>query len=171
MTDIEVKTDIQARAQETANKPAPRNILLLVLVTMIWGGTFLIVKDTVKISGPFTFLAFSCSVGTLVLAIIFRKRLLHITRAEIFAGWLIGIFLFAGYALQTTDLQYTTLSLFAWIGCIFILLGMIVGGIRLSSFKVHKRQPATENDYCSLRSAIAATCCASRRSASRSSGG
>lgn len=38
-----------------------------------------------------------------------------------------------------------TLSLFAWIGCIFILLGMIVGGIRLSSFKTRKRQSTTDN--------------------------
>lgn len=135
MTDVEVRTDIQARVQETANKPAPRNILLLVLVTMIWGGTFLVVKDTVKISGPFTFLAFSCSVGTLVLAIIFRKRLLRITRAEVFAGLLIGIFLFAGYALQTTGLQYTTVSKAGF------LTGLYVPQVPLLSFLLLRQRP------------------------------
>ncbi len=135
MTDVEVKTEIQARTQETANKPGPRNTLLLILVTMIWGGTFLVVKDTVKISGPFTFLAFSCSVGTLVLAIIFRKRLLHITRAEVFAGLLIGIFLFAGYALQTTGLQYTTVSKAGF------LTGLYVPQVPLLSFLLLRQRP------------------------------
>lgn len=135
MTGVEVKTDIQPEAQETANKSALRNTLLLVLVTMIWGSTFLVVKDTVKISGPFTFLAFSCSVGTLVLAIIFRKRLLHITRAEVFAGLLIGIFLFAGYALQTTGLQYTTVSKAGF------LTGLYVPQVPLLSFLLLRQRP------------------------------
>src|SRR6266704_3153774 len=81
--------------------------LLLVLVTIIWGSTFLLVKNTIKLSGPFTFLAICYGIGTLTLALIFHKRLLRITRAELISGLLIGIFLFTGYACQTVGLQYT----------------------------------------------------------------
>src|SRR5260221_1421318 len=83
---------------------------LLVFVTMIWGSTFLIVQQTIRLTGPFTFLAMRFGIGALVLAVIFHKRLRHITRAEIFTGSLIGLFLFGTYALQTTGLQYTTSS-------------------------------------------------------------
>ncbi len=138
MADLKVSTDrsdIQARAQETANKAGLRNTLLLILVTMIWGGTFLIVKDTVKISGPFTFLALCYTIGMLLLAIIFRKRLLRITRAEVFAGLLIGLFLFAGYALQTTGLQYTTVSKAGF------LTGLYVPLVPVFSFLLLRQKP------------------------------
>src|SRR5437870_6293255 len=81
---------------------------LLVLVTMIWGSTFLIVQQTIRLTGPFTFLAMRFGIGALVLALVFHKRLARITRAEIVTGSIIGLFLFGVYALQTTGLQYIT---------------------------------------------------------------
>src|SRR5258708_20857175 len=81
---------------------------LLILVTMIWGSTFLIVQQTIRLTGPFTFLAMRFSIGALVLAVIFRKRLAQITSAAIITGSIIALFLFGTYALQTTALQYTT---------------------------------------------------------------
>lgn len=83
---------------------------LLVFITMIWGSTFLVVKNTIRISGPFTYLAFAYGVGALALALIFRRRLARITRAELRNGLIIGLFLFTGYALQTTGLQFTSVS-------------------------------------------------------------
>ena len=82
MIEAETRTDtgVQLPVDGTANAHGLRNTLLLVLVTMIWGGTFLVVKDTVRISGPFTFLALTYTVGTVALALIFRKRLMRITR-------------------------------------------------------------------------------------------
>src|SRR5207245_11439985 len=79
---------------------------LLVLVTMIWGSTFLIVQQTIRLTGPFTFLAMRFGIGALVLAVIFHKRLAQITRAEIISGSLIGLFLFCTYALEIIGVQY-----------------------------------------------------------------
>src|SRR5258708_15420698 len=84
--------------------------LVLVLVTIIWGSTFLLVKNTVKLSGPFTFLAICYGFGTLTLALIFRKRLLRITRAELISCMFIGIFLFTVYAFHTIVLQFSALN-------------------------------------------------------------
>jgi drug/metabolite transporter (DMT)-like permease len=99
---------------------------LLVFVTMIWGSTFLIVQHTLKLTGPFTFLAMRFSIGALVLALIFHKRLAQISRAEIITGSIIGLFLFGTYALQTTGLQYTTSSKAGFITGLYVPLVAIL---------------------------------------------
>ena len=96
--------------------------VLLIVVTMIWGSTFLVVQKTVQLSGPFTFLALCFGIGSLTLAITFRKRLRHLTRSELFAGMFIGLFLFAGYAFQTTGLQFTTSSKAGFITGLYVPL-------------------------------------------------
>jgi drug/metabolite transporter (DMT)-like permease len=99
---------------------------LLILVTMIWGSTFLIVQQTIRLTDPFTFLAMRFSIGALVLAVIFRKRLAQITYAEIITGSIIGLFLFGTYALQTIGLQYTTSSKAAFITAMYVPLVAIL---------------------------------------------
>src|SRR5258708_26701789 len=99
---------------------------LLVFVTMIWGSTFLIVQHTLKLTGPFTFLAMRFSIGALVLVVILHKRLAQITRAEIITGSIIGLFLFGAYALQTTGLQYTTSSKAGFITGLYVPLVAIL---------------------------------------------
>src|SRR5437763_1998628 len=99
---------------------------LLVLVTMIWGSSFLIVQQTIRLTGPFTFLAMRFSIAALVLAVIFHKRLAQITRAEIITGTLIGLFLFGAYALQSIGLQYTTSSKAGFITGMYVPLVAIL---------------------------------------------
>jgi len=135
ITEIESIKDIQQLPQAPTRSHGLRHDLLLVLITMIWGGTFLVVKDAVKLSGPFIYLALSYSVGTLTLALIFRKRLLHITRSELISGTIIGLFLFTGYALQTTGLQYTTVSKAGFI------TGLYVPLVPLFAFFVLRQRP------------------------------
>ena len=101
---------------------------LLVFVSMIWGSTFLIVQQTIRLTGPFTFLAMRFGIAALVLAVIFHKRLAQITRVEIITGSLIGLFLFATYALQTTGLQYTTSSKAGFITGLYVPLVAILAG-------------------------------------------
>jgi drug/metabolite transporter (DMT)-like permease len=108
---------------------------LLVLVTLIWGSTFLVVKETLKLTGPFTYLALCYGIGTLALALIFHKRLLRITRQEAMSGIIIGLFLFAGYALQTTGIQSTTVSKAGFI------TGMYIPLVPLFSFLFLRQGP------------------------------
>ena len=108
---------------------------LLVLVTIIWGTTFLVVKETLKLTGPFTYLALCYGVGTLALALIFHKRLLRITRQEVMNGIIIGLFLFTAYALQTTGIQYTTVSKAGFI------TGMYIPLVPLFSFLFLRQRP------------------------------
>jgi drug/metabolite transporter (DMT)-like permease len=95
---------------------------LLALNTLIWGSTFLVVKYEVTLSGPFTYLAICYAAGSLALALIFRRRLAHITRAELRGGLALGVVLFAGYAFQTTGLQFTTVSKAGFITGLYVPL-------------------------------------------------
>src|SRR5689334_6719402 len=109
-TMTETEGAVVTPARETLPAHRLRYDALLVFITMIWGSTFLVVKNTIRISGPFTYLAFAYGVGALAVALIFRRRLIRITRAELRNGLIIGLFLFTGYALQTIGLQFTSVS-------------------------------------------------------------
>jgi drug/metabolite transporter (DMT)-like permease len=77
---------------------------------MIWGSTFLVTQHTIELISPFQYLGLCFGVAALSLAFIFRGHLRRITRVEMSCGAIIGLFLFAGYALQAHGLQYTTSS-------------------------------------------------------------
>jgi drug/metabolite transporter (DMT)-like permease len=110
VTEIAIAEEVVQAQQDPLRSHSLRHDALLVLVTLIWGSTFLIVKNAVRLSGPFTYLTLSYGIGSLTLAIIFHKRLRHITRTELLSGLALGMILFTGYALQTIGLQYTTVS-------------------------------------------------------------
>jgi drug/metabolite transporter (DMT)-like permease len=82
--------------------------LALVLVTLIWGSTFVAVQDAVAHYPVPAFLALRFSLATLGMLLIFGKRLRNLDWWSIKAGVLIGFFLFLGYGLQTIGLKHTT---------------------------------------------------------------
>jgi drug/metabolite transporter (DMT)-like permease len=132
MTALEVKpttqnlaTNARPQTAQLARLERSRRIranALLVLVTMIWGSTFLVARQTLALVGPFTFLTMRFGIGALVLAIIFHKRLARISSAEIMPGSIIGLVLFATYALQTTGLQYISSSKAGFITGLYVPL-------------------------------------------------
>ena len=84
--------------------------LSLLLVTAVWGSTFVMVKEAVRETGPLTFLALRFALATAILAPIVLQREVR-PRPELLAGGgAIGLLLFAGYALQTAGLQFTSAS-------------------------------------------------------------
>lgn len=84
--------------------------LLLGLVTLIWGGTFLTVQGGVRLIGPFEFLLVRFGLAAVVLALLFPRRLARLTRRDLGAGAVVGCLLFAGYSAQTLALQLTSSS-------------------------------------------------------------
>lgn len=115
----------QAQTMPEAALPRQRHLkydLVLVLVTMIWGVTFLVTKETLKLIGPFTYLGLCYTVATLTLVLIFHKRLLRITRAELLSGLVIGVTLFGGYAFQTVGLEWTSVSKAGFITGLYVPL-------------------------------------------------
>ncbi|WP_298199608.1 DMT family transporter [Desulfosporosinus sp.] len=84
--------------------------LSLLLVTFVWGSTFVIVKWAIEDLPPFPFLAvrFALAFVSLLPFLWFQRN--HINKATLLCGATAGVFLFSGYAWQTVGLQYTTSS-------------------------------------------------------------
>lgn len=82
----------------------------LLLVTLVWGATFVVVKWAIADLPPFPFLAIRFALAFLsLLPFVFMSRKKPDLKT-ILKGLGIGVFLFSGYAWQTVGLQYTTAS-------------------------------------------------------------
>jgi drug/metabolite transporter (DMT)-like permease len=82
--------------------------LALAFCTLIWGATFVVVKEALEGASVFAFLAARFVLASLLMGVYFRAALRRLTPAEYWAGGIIGVFMFAGYAFQTLGLLYTT---------------------------------------------------------------
>src|SRR5256886_5388741 len=85
-------------------------LVALVLVTAVWGVTFVQVKDAVDIYPLFAFLAVRFAIATLTLAPVAARRVRRLDRRGLAAGFGLGALLALGYALQTAGLSRTTVS-------------------------------------------------------------
>jgi drug/metabolite transporter (DMT)-like permease len=86
--------------------------LALVAITFVWGATFVVVKAALQDSTTLLFLALRFTLATVALTIAFRPLPSRFdkTKPILTGGVLVGVFLFAGYLLQTVGLRYTTPS-------------------------------------------------------------
>lgn len=126
--------------------------LLLIVITLFWGGTFLAVQYAVTLSDPFFFVGLRFAAAAILLALLSIKTLGHTTWLEIKAGVIIGIMIAIGYSMQTWGLQsipssksgfitalYVPLvpvlqwlflgrmpSLMSWIGVLLAFLGLLL---------------------------------------------
>jgi drug/metabolite transporter (DMT)-like permease len=106
----------------------------LVVVTAIWGCTFVVVKGALADASPLPFLAVRFMLaGLLLLAILGRGQ---VDRRTILPGSILGLFLFAGYLFQTWGLIYTTPSKSAFLtgfSVILVPVIMMLSGFRMGS--------------------------------------
>lgn len=105
--------------------------LWLALVTLIWGGTFVVVKNELANIGPLAFVTLRFTFAFIFMAMLMRRSLARIGRQQLGAGLLIGIFLFGGYALQTVGLRYTTASKAAFITGLCVVLAPVFARLLL----------------------------------------
>src|SRR5205823_3761776 len=77
--------------------------LSLTGITVIWGSTFVLVKQALDDSSPILYVAVRFTVAAVVMGILFRRRLSFRTGPSK-GGLLAGVFLFGGYAFQTAGL-------------------------------------------------------------------
>lgn len=82
--------------------------LALLFSTLVWGSTFVVIKDTLRQVAPFGLLANRFALAGLLLLLVFRAPIAQASRAHWGASLLVGLSLFAGYAFQTVGLQGTT---------------------------------------------------------------
>ena len=87
-----------------------RAVIALVVVEIIWGATFITVKEALQDASTLLFLALRFTLATIVLATAFagRPRPFTEVRRSIVGGIFAGLALFSGYLFQTVGLRYTT---------------------------------------------------------------
>ena len=81
--------------------------LALVGNTIIWGATFVLVKDALADVSPMLFLAMRFALAAVVLGAVYGRK---VQRVSLRDGAIAGVLLFLGYLFQTTGLLYTTPS-------------------------------------------------------------
>ena len=81
--------------------------LSLVAAAAIWGLTFPLVKDALRVVGPFEFLAIRFAIATAVLAVVWPGAARDALRKGLRAGLLAGTLLAVGHAFQTAGLELT----------------------------------------------------------------
>src|SRR5271168_3657259 len=120
-----------------AEKPAGWQVdISLIAVALIWGTTFILVKQALAGVSTLLFLTLRFAIATLALALIFRKefRTANVRRA-VRGGMIAGVFLFSGYVLQTFGLKYTSASKTGF------LTGLYIPLVPLFSALIYKKIP------------------------------
>jgi drug/metabolite transporter (DMT)-like permease len=101
-------------------------LLALIVVTAVWGVTFVQVKDAVAIYPLFAFLAVRFVIAALTLAIPAAPRVRGLGRSGLAGGAFLGLLLAAGYALQTAGLERTTVSSTGFITGMYVVLTPLI---------------------------------------------
>ncbi len=101
-------------------------LIALIVVTAVWGVTFVQVKDAVKLYPLLAFLAVRFVLATLALAVPAAGRIRTLGRRGLLAGSWLGLLLAIGYVLQTAGLERTTVSGTGFITGMYVVLTPVI---------------------------------------------
>jgi drug/metabolite transporter (DMT)-like permease len=102
-------------------------LLALIAVTVVWGVTFVQVKDAVEVYPLFAFLAVRYAIAAGVLGAVAVPRLRALGRPGLLAGGVLGVLLGLGIGLQTAGLERTTVSSTGFITGLYVVLTPLFG--------------------------------------------
>lgn len=105
----------------------------ILLIALIWGATFVVVKSALSGASVLLFLALRFTLATVVLLVALRGRFSG--GQPLGGGVITGLFLFLGYALQTFGLQSVSASRSAFLTGLFVVLVPLFGSC------VHRSAP------------------------------
>jgi drug/metabolite transporter (DMT)-like permease len=111
----------------------------IILIALIWGSTFVIVKDALASVSTLLFLALRFTLATAILALAFLGRYgrLRWNRTALTWGILLGVLVMLGFVLQTAGLRTTTASKSAFLTGLYIVL------VPLLASSVYRKAPQT----------------------------
>lgn len=115
------------------SKTKYRSEAILLLVTILWGGTFVIVKEALNDVSSMAFLCARFSIAAIILLPFMSKR--NFTKQSIYSGIFLGALLFAEFAIQTIGLKFTSATKSGF------LTGTAVIMIPLLQVIIEKRKP------------------------------
>lgn len=110
---------------------------LLVLVTLLWGSTFLTIHTILDFIDPVMLVLARFTLASLIMFVIIKGRVDKITPYEWKAGFVVGATIWAAYTLQCVGLQDINSSTSAF------LTGLYVAFVPLCQWVVFKQKPST----------------------------
>ncbi len=114
--------------------------LMIVAATLIWGASFVVMKDAVGVMEPSWLIGIRFLLTAAILSVVFFKRMrMSLDRVALIGGAVLGVLIFAAYWFQTVGLVYTTPGKNAFLTAIYCVLVPFVYWI------VAKRKPSIYN--------------------------
>lgn len=96
--------------------------LAIFTATLIWGSSFIIVKDVTDTMPTSTLLAIRFIGASLLLSLIFHRSFKHIDRLYVIYGGFFGLLLFTAYSLQTLGITDTTPGKNAFLTAVYVVM-------------------------------------------------
>ncbi len=96
--------------------------LALFTAALIWGSSFVVVKNTVDAISVQYLIAFRFTAGCIILSLIFVKKLKLINFDYIWRGAILGGFLYLAYTLQTIGITDTTAGKNAFLTAVYCVI-------------------------------------------------
>ena len=105
--------------------------LLLVAVTAVWGSTFFLIRDLVAHVPSADFLAVRFAIAAVVMAVVFRRQTMALTRRELLTGVGLGILYGLAQLMQTVGLEHTDASVSGFVTGTYVVLTPVLGAVLL----------------------------------------
>lgn len=96
--------------------------LMLLLMTLIWGATFMFTKIGLESSPPFFYLILRFSVALFMMLIFYNKYLKKVSKKTLKQGAILGLLFGSGFVLQTYGLEFTAITNSAFITGLTVVL-------------------------------------------------
>ncbi len=113
--------------------------ITLLFNTLIWGGTFALIKDAFTNISPMLFLGLRFGLATLIILPFVYSHLKNTNKKTILAGSILGLFYFAGFVTQTIGLNLTTATKSGFITGTFVVF------IPILQLIIERRKPKWYN--------------------------
>lgn len=118
----------------------------ILFAAAIWGFAFVIVKDSLDYIGAVWMLAFRFSIAAIGLTLIYGRKLKNLSRRLWIHGFILGLYLFLAYLVQTIGCDYTTAGKNAFLTTSYVFF------VPLLLWLMTKKRPAWYVFVCALMS-------------------
>lgn len=117
----------------------------LAMVALVWGSTFVVVKQAITQIAAMYFLSLRFSLASVCLLILFMPAFRRLPRRRLISGLrgglLTGLFLWSGYVLQTFGLHYTSAGNSGFLTGLYIVLVPVIGAV------VYRQRPSASEIF------------------------
>jgi len=105
--------------------------ILLLVITMIWGASFPMMKMVLQYIPAYAYLSMRFLLATVIMLVIFHKNLKKMSKEVLLHGGVIGAFMFGGMAFQVIGLYTTSASNSGFITGLNVVIVPIIAAVLL----------------------------------------